>query len=257
MYYFAGSFFLFILGSAIGSFLNVVIDRIPREESLNGRSHCDHCKKTLMPLDLVPVFSYVFLRGRCRYCGKGLSIQYPLIEALTGALFVLAFVLVRPVFDAGLLFLLAVVSIMIAVFFTDLKEQLIPDELQIAFFLIALLEKIVKGASLIDVGYAVTAGLVVALPILLMYLFTKGRGMGFGDVKLAFNIGFYQGWVSGLLVLYLGFVSGATAGIALLLAGRKRMKSRIAFGPFLILGLFVMLAFQHEVLGVIRRIYGL
>jgi prepilin signal peptidase PulO-like enzyme (type II secretory pathway) len=91
MYYPLGSLFLFVLGSAIGSFLNVVIDRIPREESLNGRSHCDHCKKTLAPLDLVPVFSYVFLGGKCRYGGKRLSVQYPLIEALTGGLFVLVF----------------------------------------------------------------------------------------------------------------------------------------------------------------------
>ncbi len=256
MYYPLGSLFLFVLGSAIGSFLNVVIDRIPREESLNGRSHCDHCKKTLAPLDLVPVFSYVLLGGKCRYCGKRLSVQYPLIEALTGGLFVLVFLMIRPVFDAGLFFLLAIVSVMTAVFFTDLKEQLIPDELQISFFLIALAEKIVNGASLIDIGYAIAAGLSVAIPILLMYLFTKGRGMGFGDVKLAFNIGFYLGWVSGLLVLYIGFVSGAIVGIALLVAGRKKMKSRIAFGPFLVLGLFAMLLFRHEVLAVIRRIYG-
>src|SRR3989338_3394559 len=82
------SIFLFIFGTAIGSFLNVLIDRLPREESINGRSHCEYCKKTLSPLDLVPVLSFLFLKGKCRYCGRKLSWQYPGIEILTGLLFV-------------------------------------------------------------------------------------------------------------------------------------------------------------------------
>src|SRR3989344_3248327 len=101
------SIFLFIFGTAIGSFLNVLIDRLPREESIMGRSHCEYCKKILSPIDLIPVLSFLFLKGKCRYCGKKLSLQYPGIEILTGVLFVLIFNLKFEIFNSNFKFLIS------------------------------------------------------------------------------------------------------------------------------------------------------
>ena len=152
--------FLFFLGTIIGSFLNVLIDRLPREESIMGRSHCDHCKKTLSPIDLIPVLSFLFLKGKCRYCGKKLSLQYPGIEILTGVLFVLIY---------NFKFLIsnyAIVSCLIVIFFIDLKKQIIPDEMQITLFVTVLLSKIIMGITGTALGYTIVEGLVVLLPIL-------------------------------------------------------------------------------------------
>jgi leader peptidase (prepilin peptidase) / N-methyltransferase len=250
------SLFLFILGTAIGSFLNVVIDRLPREESLNGRSHCDYCKHTLSPLDLFPLFSYLFLGGRCRYCKRSLSVQYPLIEALTGILFVTVYLVKYRYIGVELLAYLGIVAVLIAIFITDLKEQVIPDELQIAFIVTALSLKILQGASVLNVAGSVFSGAVVMVPILLLYYFTKGRGMGFGDVKLAFAIGFFTGWLQGLLVLYIGFVLGAVSGIIMIALHWKKMKSKIAFGPYLIMGVAIMMFASDTIFQFIKRLYG-
>lgn len=251
--------FLFILGTAIGSFLNVLIDRLPREESINGRSHCEFCKKILSPLDLIPVVSFLFLKGRCRYCGKRLSWQYPGIEILTGVLFVLIFNLKFVIYNSNFEFLisnLAIVSCLIVIFFIDLKNQIIPDEMQIALFIIVLLSKIMLGLTGTALGYALIAGLIVMLPILLLYLITRGRGMGFGDVKLAFNMGFFLGIKGGFVAIYLGFILGAFFGILLLLMKKKKMKSKIAFGPFLVIGMLIVMFFEKPIFSLIQKIYG-
>ncbi|MBI4973007.1 prepilin peptidase [Candidatus Roizmanbacteria bacterium] len=252
--------FLFILGTAIGSFLNVLIDRLPREESINGRSHCEYCKKTLSPLDLVPVLSFLFLKGKCRYCGKKLSLQYPGIEILTGVLFILIYNLKFEIFNSNFKFLIsnyAIVSCLIVIFFIDLKNQIIPDEMQIALFITVLLSKIVVGVTVTALGYALVAGLIVLLPILFLYLITRGRGMGFGDVKLAFNMGFFLGIKGGFVAIYLGFILGAIFGIVLLLMKKKKMKSKIAFGPFLVAGMVIVLFFEKPIFSLIQRIYGI
>jgi len=251
--------FLFFLGTIIGSFLNVLIDRLPREESIMGRSHCDHCKKTLSPIDLIPVLSFLFLKGKCRYCGKKLSLQYPGIEILTGVFFILIFNLKFEIFNSNFKFLIsnyAIVSCLIVIFFIDLKKQIIPDEMQITLFVTVLLSKIIMGITGTALGYTIVEGLVVLLPILALYLLTKGRGMGFGDVKLAFNMGFFLGIKGGLVAIYAGFILGAISGIILLLLKKKKMKSKIAFGPFLVLGIFILMFFEKPIFSLIQKIYG-
>ena len=145
---------------------------------------------------------------------------------------------------------------MIVIFFIDLKEQIIPDEMQIALFINILLSKIVVGTSVTVLGFAIVEGLIVLLPILLLYLLTKGRGMGFGDVKLAFNMGFFLGLKGGLVAIYAGFILGAISGIILLLMKKKKMKSKIAFGPFLVIGMFIILFFEKPIFNLIQKIYG-
>lgn len=262
-------FFLLVTGTAIGSFLNVLIDRLSMGESIMGRSHCDRCKHTLAPLDLVPVFSFLALRGKCRYCKTKLSWQYPLVELLTAVMFVISWTYLSKGPDiflsetlnpgqvlASFLYL-ALTAVFVVIFIADLKYRIIPDEMQIAFLLTVFLLRVVQGATITGLGFTVFSGALVMLPILLLYLITRGRGMGFGDVKLAFNIGFFLGLKGGLLSLYFGFMIGAVVGISLLVAHRKKLKSKIAFGPFLLLGVLVVLAFREPLYSLLQRIYGI
>lgn len=261
--------FVFIMGLAIGSFLNVLIDRLSREESILGRSHCDKCKHTLSSLDLVPVISFVALQGRCRYCKTKLSYQYPAIELFTAFSFVLSWAflsrgpevfttdIISPAAFMKSVFYLALVAVFIVIFFADLKYRIIPDEMQIAFLVVTVLLRMNAGTSITALGFNMVEGALVTLPILLIYLFTRGKGMGFGDVKLAFNIGFLLGLKGGLLSLYFGFIIGAVAGIALIVSKQRKLKSKIAFGPFLLLGVLLVIIFRVPVYAFISRIYGI
>jgi len=260
-------FFLFILGCAIGSFLNVLIDRLPNEESINGRSHCDSCKKTIAPYDLIPVLSYILLKGKCRYCHKKLSIQYPLIELLTGVIFTLIVYFspfARPLLE-GQFFIphmvqlgiyLAAASCFVVIFFADVKYQIIPDEMQVGLLVLVLFQKIIDTVTVMQLGSSLFAAMVTMAPILFLYLITRGRGMGFGDVKLSFIVGFLLGIKGGLSALYIAFVLGAVVGIYFLILKKKKMKSKIAFGPFIVLGTVMIILFQQEVFDLVKRIYG-
>ena len=259
-------FFLFILGASVGSFLNVLIDRLPQEKSINGRSICDHCHHQLAWYDLIPIVSFFLLGGKCRYCNKKISWYYPLVEFLTGASFVFIFLKDGPFFERSVL--LMIISCLIVIFFSDLKYQIIPDSIQIAFFIFSLLFKLTEilGKGCVNISFFhcfiipllhfFIAGVVVMLPIFFLWLTTNGRGMGFGDVKLAFNIGFFLGIKAGFLTLYFAFVIGGIVGLILIFLGRKKLKSKIAFGPFLVVGMLIMLFFKKEVFEIIDKIYG-
>lgn len=236
------AFFLFIIGSAIGSFLNVCIDRLPKDKPLTGRSHCDHCKKKLKPIDLLPIISFFMLRGRCRYCHRKISPQYPLVELLTGVMFILTWFWIPVETELVRSLNIAVVAVMIAIFFADLKYQIIPDELQLAFFILALGTAVVSSNLNLEFLYGkVIDGVLVMLPILFLHLVTRGRGMGFGDVKYAFISGFFLKLYGGLIALYVAFVVGALVGLVLIIFKLKKLKSRIAFGPFLVIGTLAMM----------------
>jgi leader peptidase (prepilin peptidase)/N-methyltransferase len=271
--------FLFILGLCVGSFLNVLIDRLPKGRSISGRSYCDHCRHLLSWLDLIPIVSFFLLKGQCRYCGKKISWQYPLVELLTGVIFILIFnfqfsmnwslshwhLIVNWILKIGIL------SCLVVIFFSDLKYQIIPDTIQVALFIFSLLLKLTEvfkdysSVKLLALNpseasglglHCFIAGLVVMLPILFLYLATRARGMGFGDVKLSFTMGFLLGLKTGLLALYFGFVLGGIVGLILLLLRKKKLKSKIAFGPFLVLGIFIMLFWQKEIFQLMNKIYG-
>lgn len=246
--------FLFIFGLAIGSFLNVLIDRLPMEESIMGRSHCDYCKRKLGPYDLIPVLSFFALGGKCRYCKKKISWIYPLVELITGILFATTWFYIPVQNPLVRIAYLGIVSCLIVIFFTDAKYQIIPDYMQIALF----------GFSLFAVGEGITpliflkraaSSLLVMLPILFLYVMTKGRGMGFGDVKLSFIIGFFLGLRNGFVAMYIAFVSGALFGLMLIVLKRKRLKSKIAFGPFLVLGIILMVFFGSNIMTIINKMY--
>lgn len=256
--YLLETIYFFVIGCAIGSFLNELIDRLSKEQSMMGRSHCDYCKKTLAWFDLIPVLSYLSIGGKCRYCKKKLSWKYPALELFTGVVFGIMTFSILPSSDPfHLLMYLMVAASLIVIFFADVKYQIIPDETHIFLLVVVFMMKIIDGASLFTLIFNVFEGMVVMLPILILYLLTKGRGMGFGDVKLAFVMGWIMGIKMGLLALYFGFIGGALIGIALLLLKQKKLKSKIAFGPFLVAGIVVVFLFADPLNKLLQKLYGI
>src|SRR5258706_4488733 len=235
--------FLFFIGICIGSFLNVVIDRTGNGESiLFGRSHCDYCRHPLFWYDLFPLFSFLFLLGKCRYCQKRLSFQYPAVEFLTGVIFVAVGTVLSPsVYTTSeiirLLLVIKLISCFIAIFFIDLKFGIIPDELIIIGSLASLLIAIFyNGQLFLDI----LTGICTLIFFLTIFLLTRQRGIGFGDVKLGFLMGLFLGFPQIIIALYAAFVSGAIIGIWLVLQKRKKFFGGVLpFGPFLIFGVFL------------------
>lgn len=258
--YFLFSIFLAFFGASIGSFLGVLIDRLPKEKSITGRSRCDFCHHHLAWNDLIPIISFFSLKGRCRYCRKKLSFFYPLIEILTAVLFVsiiaIPGLIISP-FNLSMFAWLGIVSSLIVIFFADLKYQIIPDSIQLSLLVFAHLLKITQGITFATLLPCYLAALIVALPILVLYLVTRGRGMGFGDAKLAFTMGFLLGVKGGLLAVYFGFILGAVVGLILILLKKKGIKSKIAFGPFLVVGTLIIIYWQKEIFNFVNKIYGI
>lgn len=230
-------FLIFIFGLALGSFLNVLIDRLPNGESIWwGRSHCDHCKKTLRWYELIPILSWIIQGGKCRRCRKSLSIQYPLIELITAVILVYIY-LQTPNPPIVLSSYLIVLSLLV-IFLADLKYQIIPDSMIITGVVGTLLLIFTMNYELSTMNLLLSA-LSASAFFFLLWLITRGRGMGFGDVKLAFLMGLFLGFPKIIIALYAAFLTGALVGVILILAQNKSLKTKIAFGPFLIWGTLV------------------
>jgi len=234
----------FFLGLVIGSFLNVCIYRLPRNESVViTPSHCPACGSRIGARDLFPLLSYIRLKGRCRACGKAISPQYPLIELLTGLLFAAAYA--HTGLTALLLKQLFLIAVLIVVSLIDLKYLIIPDRV-IVFSLVMgiLLNLIARDLSLLSaiLGFSATAAF-----LLVPALIYRG-GMGGGDIKLAALIGFFLGWPNGLLAVFLGCLLGAVTGLTLVLTGLKGRKDAIPFGPYLALGTLPAMFFGDKLL---------
>ncbi|MCX6732780.1 MAG: prepilin peptidase, partial [Candidatus Roizmanbacteria bacterium] len=217
-------FFVFVLGTAMGSFINVVVDRLIHGEGIGGRSHCDYCKKTLAWYDLIPLLSFVLLQGKCRRCHKKLSFQYPLVEFATGILYLGTWVMVP---NPSVILYWGIVSSAWIIFLSDLRYKLISDYMQFSLFAFVLFQKILDKASFFSLIGDIVAGVMVALPIGLIYVVTNERAMGLGDVILASIIGFSLGVGKGLLALYIAFLVGAIVGVILLIQRKKGMKSAV------------------------------
>lgn len=252
-----------ILGLCIGSFLNVLIDRLSNEEGIGGRSHCDHCKKQLQARDLIPVLSYVLGGGKCRYCHKHISFYYPFVEILTSVIFVSIHYSLFPrgmTLLSGqsiwLLLYFTITSSLIVIFFADLKYHIIPDEATVALLLGAILLHAYAANSITALLSNLTAAVALTLTIFFFFFITKGRGMGFGDVKLAFPMGFLLGLQGGFLALYIAFVSGGLVGLMLLLLRRKGLKSKLPFGPFLVLGTVAILIAGEPITMFFHQLFG-
>jgi len=232
----------FIFGLFVGSFLNVVADRLVSGESIFfGRSHCDFCRKILGVIDLVPVLSFVSSFGLCRYCKKKLSLAYPLSEVLTGSMFLLSAFSARVFvgnFYVGRRSLLmfayfAIVSCFyIIIFLADAKYQIIPTRVVIPAIVFVAVFYFILGFEPVDLISAVS----LAGFFWFLFAVTKGKGMGFGDVRLALLIGLFNRFPNNVLAIFSAFVLGSVFSVILMVFGKKSMKDRIAFGPFMLLG---------------------
>lgn len=238
-------FSFFLIGLPIGSFLNVLIDRLPKKESIwKGRSHCDYCKHILAWYDLIPVLSFLSLRANCRYCHKKISWQYPAVELLTAVLFTLTLTFLNrfseaPNLSFTLVYYLTIVSGLIVIFFADWKYRIIPDQVLISLTAVTLFFLFIFTKN--ELINHFLAGIIIFLVFLTLVVITSGKGMGFGDVKYAFVMGFILGIPSTIISFYLSFLTGAAISLILVVRGSKTMKSTIPFGPFLVAGTLVSL----------------
>lgn len=252
------SVLLFILGLVVGSFLNVCIDRIPRSESLlHPPSHCDVCGRALARRDLVPVLSYLWLGGRCRYCRAAISWRLPAVEVATGVLF--AGMGLATGLGLRLLPGLIYGSLFLVILVVDLERQIIPNQivylaLPVCWILsvfwtpseaarntLGFFQVLSQGGDTsLALGQSLAGGLAAFLVMLVPFRLNP-EGMGAGDVKLAALVGVVTGFPLGFLALLLSFVGGGLVGAALLLSGAKGRKEPIPFGPFLAVGAMVAL----------------
>lgn len=244
---------VFIFGLSTGSFLNCVIYRLEKKEGfLKGRSYCPYCKHILKWQDLIPVLSFLILRRRCRYCQKKISWQYPLVELITGLLFV--FIFCQLGWDWSALWLFVIFAFLVIIFVFDLKHFIIPDKIVypaiIIVFFYSLFTLVIGHWDLVghwSLGFGILKPLISPVLsaiigsgfFLSIVLITKGRGMGLGDVKLTFFMGLFLSFPNILVALFLAFIIGAIIGIGLILMKKKTLKSEVPFGPFLIIATFI------------------
>lgn len=242
-----------LFGAILGSFLNALSFRFNTGRSIaSGRSRCMHCSHELGVGDLVPIFSYLFLRGRCRYCGAKISIQYPLVEGAAALLSVLVYLAHPAVLDY--LFWLLVWMTLLFIIVYDLRHTVIPWSASIllcTLTLVSLFVSLDSVSSPLFLHYptlwALAAGPLLALPLTLLSLVSGGRWMGWGDGVLELSLGWMLGLTAGASALMLAFWTGALVGIGLMIAKKGlTMKSELPFAPFLVLGAFVAYFFHVD-----------
>jgi len=253
---------IFILGLILGSFANVVIDRGQKGVTLRGRSKCDKCRKQLSWYDNIPVLSYIFLRGRCRQCGQEISWQYPAVEMLFGVMFVLiawrAGGIVGFLDKADLIntiFYLVIGFILLIILVWDLKYMVIPDGLVVGGLVLAVsyfgYQYFVSPNFLMSVDTDLTrnflGGLILSGFFYLMFVISQGRWIGGGDIKLGFLLGFLVGWREVYFLLMIAYILGSIPAVYLLLTKKATVKTKIPFGPFLIIAGFIMMFWGQEI----------
>jgi len=239
---------IFIGGTCIGSFLNVLIYRIRNKKGfITGRSFCPKCKHKLAWYDNIPLLGFILLKARCRYCREKISFQYPLIELATGILFMLAFFRWQAE-KANILNLVSYfifTSILIVIFVYDFKWYLILDKISIPAIIIALFLNIFLGGSILNL---LLAGAVAGGFFLAQFFISGGRWIGGGDIRLGFLMGIMLGWPNILTALFIAYIFGAIAGIFLILVGKKKMQSKLPFGTFLTFATFIAMLWGQKIL---------
>lgn len=261
--------FVFIFGAIVGSFLNVLVLRYNTGVSAaKGRSFCFSCGKKLGPLELIPVLSFIIQGGKCLGCQSKISWQYPVVESITGALFVGIFwkyagligLIINPWY---IIISMIILAVLVAITVYDIKHKIIPDGLVITFGVMSLL-KIVADFFLMTatpaeiqshIVWYLLAGPLLALPLFLIWLVSRGRWMGLGDPKLVLGIGWFLGPIMGLAALILAFWTGAFYGILLLILSKFKWhglningQTEVPFAPFLVLGFLLVFFFNIDIL---------
>lgn len=250
-----GAAFAAVFGAIVGSFLNVVIFRIPAGQSIVvPPSHCPKCGAQIKPYENIPMLSYLFLRGKCRRCAEPISLRYPLIEALTAALAAALWI------HAGFSLLFAVQFVflagLVAVTFIDIDHKIIPDFLSIGGIFIgfgsSFFTHLGWWSSLCGIALGGGSLLFVSLAY---FALTRREGMGMGDVKLLAAIGAFLGWQSIPFTIFVASLAGSAIGIAL--SGKSGLKFAIPFGPFLAFGATLYLFFGARLIDIYFSIFAI
>ncbi|NLJ41899.1 MAG: prepilin peptidase [Clostridiales bacterium] len=252
-------FLIFLFGMLLGSFFNVCTYRIPRGESISfPPSHCPSCEHRLVASDLVPLFSYIFLRGKCKYCQAKISITYPLIEFITPVLYLLLYYTYGISWD--LLVYALVISILIIITFIDIEHFIIPNALVLAGLIIGILSLII-GVSPIEWVDAllglILGGGAILITAILAKLILKKDGMGGGDIKLMAMIGLFMGWRQTGIILLLSVYISFIFIIVMLIFKTKKTGEYLPFGPFIALATVISILYGDQILNLISAyIFG-
>lgn len=263
---------IFILGTVVGSFLNALIWRLSVGETvLRGRSYCTDCRHLLSSRDLIPLVSFFILRRKCRYCRKKISWRYPLIETSAGIVFILSYSIFLQSAPDGLLQSVIVgehwravaillrnwffASVLLALFYYDLRWSLLPDAITIPTIVSGLVIQFILFPQ--TILFTVLAALVGAGFFLTQYLLSRGAWVGGGDIRLGALMGVMLGWPGVLFALFIAYIVGAAVALILLVLKLKTRKSEIPFGPFLAGSTFVVLLYGERLMTAIRNFYGM
>jgi len=238
-----------IFGAIVGSFLNVCIFRLPKEESIIWPgSHCPHCKKPIKFYDNIPLISYLLLRGKCRQCHGSISLQYPLVEGITALSSLIVFMEFGP--SLSYLFYFSFVAALIVITVIDLYHQIIPDVISLPGIGVGLLASLIIPQITFSnslLGILLGGGSLFLIATVYQWLF-KREGMGGGDVKLLAMIGAFLGWKAVILTILLGSLIGSITGIIVMVSKGKDFKYAIPFGPFLSLGAVIALFYGENLI---------
>ncbi|HEY4493889.1 MAG TPA: prepilin peptidase [Candidatus Paceibacterota bacterium] len=250
----------FVFGLIIGSFLNVAICRYNTSKSFGGRSVCMSCNTTLSWYELIPLLSFLALGARCKSCKVKISLQYPLVESITGIIFAALFLKFQNFFFTSTLafaglyaYSAAMFSLLLVIAAYDLRHKIIPDTLAFVFGALAFLGLFLFSSQGVRIHVpalsSFLSGLVIAIPFALFWFLSRGRWMGLGDAKLAVGLGWFLGLSRVLSATILAFWTGALVGIFLILFGWKHgIKSEIPFAPFLVFGAAAVFLFELSLL---------
>ncbi|GAA0600877.1 A24 family peptidase [Virgibacillus siamensis] len=236
--------FFFLVGTILGSFFNVAGLRVPKKEPfVAGRSYCPKCRQTIFWYDLIPVLSFLYLRGRCRHCKTRISFVYPAVELATGLLFSFSYIKIG--LSAELIIALALVSMLIIIFVSDLHYMLIPNRILLFFSPIFIVLRIVQ--PLHPWWDSVAGGLIAGVLLAVIIIISRG-GMGGGDMKLFALLGIVFGTEKVLLAFFLATLIGALFGGILLLFKIVGRKQEVPFGPYIIVGALLAYFYGNEMI---------
>ena len=261
----------FVIGLIIGSFLNCLVWRLHKKQTIMGRSYCPECKHQLAWYDNIPLLSYLFLRGKCRYCQKRIFWQYPAVELVTGILFALAFyynfqfeisnynLLSTFNFQLSALLTLArdwfLISVMVVIFIYDLRWYLILDVVTLPAAVIILILNLTISYlqtnqcwQCIEWSNLLISGIIGGSFFLAQFVVSKGRWIGGGDIRLGLLMGLALGWPNILVALFIAYILGAVVGLGLMAAGQKQWGSKLPFGVFLASASIITLLWGDKIL---------
>ncbi len=246
--------FIFLIGLCIGSFLSVVVFRLDKKAGiLTGHSECPKCLQRIKWYDLFPVFSYILLKGRCRNCKNKISPVYILLELVTAFSFISFYIFYKPIFNLADFYYLTIITSFVVLIFFDYLYFILPDKVIFPMIAVSFLFDFIFRRS--EIISLLLSALVLSSIFAILYLYSKGEWVGFGDVKLMFLIGLVLGFPLGFLSLLFSIWSAALVGIVLIILGKANRKTPLPFGTFLSGISILIIIFQNEIQKIIGQFF--